>query len=275
MRLLVSPSQYWVRRRGIARYPLCSGVCEMPKGVAIRKGQPPTVEPDLRNRSLYSSYLMVPTSGFIRDPRTIPDRCVASERVCIADKLWVVGCNPLFETRFSCCFPASKVHKAPKSSEKCEKRAVRPHLFGSERIFSILLPSGMLVAPENRGYAWKYAVSCAFANVVRRCMHVLPSLRRFRFERQRSPSAHLVRRRGGTPCWNFLFGCSCPGPVRNRDRVVDALSIDGSGGSVGRAVGHYSDSNVTGQGTRHLVEGTLDPVVRLHFIIFRMSIGAP
>ena len=64
MRLLVSPSQYWVRRRGIARYPLCSGVCEMPKGVAIRKGQPPTVEPDLRNRSLYSSYLMVPTSAF-------------------------------------------------------------------------------------------------------------------------------------------------------------------------------------------------------------------
>ena len=64
-------------------------------------------------------------------------------------------------------------------------------------------------------------------------------------ERQRSPSAHLVRRRGGTPCWNFLFGCSCPGPVRNRGRVVDALSIDGSGGSVGRAVGHYSDSNVS------------------------------
>ena len=45
----------------------------------------------------------------------------------------------------------------------------------------------------------------------------------FRSERQRSPSAHLVRRSGGTPCWDFHFGCSCPGPVRNRGRVVDAL----------------------------------------------------
>ena len=43
--------------------------------------------------------------------------------------------------------------------------------------------------------------------------------------------------------------------------MVDALSIDGSGGSVGRAVAHFSDSNVRGQGTRHLVEGTLDPLV--------------
>ena len=49
--------------------------------------------------------------------------------------------------------------------------------------------------------------------------------------------------------------------------MVDALSIDGSGGSVGRAVAHYSDSNVTVQGTRHLVEGTLEPIVRLLFLI--------
>ena len=42
-------------------------------------------------------------------------------------------------------------------------------------------------------------------------------------QRQRSPSVHLVHRRGGTPCWDFHFGCSCPGPVRNRGRAVDAL----------------------------------------------------
>ena len=37
------------------------------------------------------------TSGVNRDPRTVPNRCVASEAVCIADQLWVVGCNPLLE----------------------------------------------------------------------------------------------------------------------------------------------------------------------------------
>ena len=31
---------------------------------------------------------------------------------------------------------------------------------------------------------------------------------------------------GAMPCSDFHFGCSCPGPVLNRDRVVDALSID-------------------------------------------------
>ena len=43
--------------------------------------------------------------------------------------------------------------------------------------------------------------------------------------------------------------------------MVDALSIDGSGGSVGRAVAHYSDSNVSVLGTRHLVAGTQQRLV--------------
>ena len=81
----------------------------------------------------------------------------------------------------------------------------------------------------------------------------------FFVERQRSPSAHFVRRSGATPCWNFLFGCSCPGPVLNRGRVVDALSIDGSGGSVGRAMAHYfliPTSRVSGPDTLWRVRWT-------------------
>ena len=90
-----------------------------------------------------------PTSGFILDPPTIPDRCAAGERVRIASQLWVVGCNPLFETWISGCFPARKGSHAPKSSENREKRAVRPHFLDFTRIFSILMPPGMLVAVKN------------------------------------------------------------------------------------------------------------------------------
>ena len=168
----------------------------------------------------------VPTSGFILDPPTIPDRCVTGERGSIASQLWVVGCNPLFETRVSCCFSASKVHKAAKSSEKCENRAVRPIFLCSTRIFSILLPSGMLVAPGNRGFAWIYAVSCAFPYLLRLCMPALPLIRRFRFERQGSTSTHdntrwecserelvhnqpVVGRSVATPCWTRGL---CSGP---------------------------------------------------------------
>ena len=131
--------------------------------------------------------------------------------------------EPIVRKRISGCFPASKVHTATKSSENREKRAVRPHLFGSERIFSILLPSGMLVAPENRGFAWKYAVSCAFPYLRRLCMPALPLIRRFRFERQGSTSTHdntrwecserelvhsqpVVGRSVATPCWTRGFG---------------------------------------------------------------------
>ena len=98
--------------------------------------------------------------------------------------------EPIVRKRISGCFPASRDHTATKSSENREKRAVRPHLFGSERIFSILLPSGMLVAPENRGFAWKYAVSCAFPYLRRLCMPALPLIRRFRFERHGSGTTH-------------------------------------------------------------------------------------
>ena len=45
----------------------------------------------------------------------------------------------------------------------------------------------------------------------------------FQCERQRSPSAHLVRRRGGTPCW-IPFSLAVPGfALRNRFRVVRDL----------------------------------------------------
>ena len=37
---------------------------------------------------------------------------------------------------------------------------------------------------------------------------------------------------------------------------------EGGGGSISRAVAHFSDPNVTVQGARHLVEGTLEPLVR-------------
>ena len=48
----------------------------------------------------------------------------------------------------------------------------------------------------------------------------------FQCERQRSPAAHLVRRTVRRLVRIYFHGCSCPGPVPNRDRVVDALSID-------------------------------------------------
>ena len=137
------------------------------------------------------------TSGFILDPRTIPDRCVASERGCIASQLWVVGCNPLFETPCFGCFPARKVRNAPKYSGNRDKRAVRPHFLGFTRIFSILLPPGMLVAAQKSGFAWHNADFCAFPYLLRLCMPALPlSIRRFQFERQRSgddPQAVLHR----------------------------------------------------------------------------------
>ena len=44
--------------------------------------------------------------------------------------------------------------------------------------------------------------------------------------------------------------------------MVDALSIDGSGGSVGRAVAHYSDSNVSAH-RRRLVRRTVERLVRI------------
>ena len=58
----------------------------------------------------------------------------------------------------------------------------------------------------------------------------------FFVERQRSPSAHFVRRRGGTPCW-VPFSLAVPGfTFPNRFRAVDGFSIEGRGRSIGRAV---------------------------------------
>ena len=51
--------------------------------------------------------------------------------------------------------------------------------------------------------------------------------------------------------------------------MVDALSIDGSGGSVGRAVAHYSDSNVTVQTEARIGDDSLEPLVRLSFLGLR------
>ena len=113
--------------------------------------------------------------------------------------------EPIVRKRISGCFPASKVHTAPKNSKNREKRAVRPIFLDFTRIFSILLPSGMLVAPGNRGFARKYAVSCAFPYLRRLCMPVLPLIRRFRFERQGSGDSALCALYPGPPCWSLSF----------------------------------------------------------------------
>ena len=61
----------------------------------------------------------------------------------------------------------------------------------------------------------------------------------FLIQRQRSPSVHLVHRRGGTPCW-ILFSLAVPGfALPNRFRVVDALCFSSGGGSIERAVAQY------------------------------------
>ena len=57
----------------------------------------------------------------------------------------------------------------------------------------------------------------------------------FLFERQRSPSAHLVRRKGGTPCW-LHFSWLLLAPAQNRFRVVRALRVFSGGRSVVRAL---------------------------------------
>ena len=45
----------------------------------------------------------------------------------------------------------------------------------------------------------------------------------FRFQRRRSPSAHLVRRNGGTHCSQFHFGCSAvPFSIHHRKCVAVA-----------------------------------------------------
>ena len=79
-------------------------------------------------------------------------------------------------------------------------------------------------------------------------------------QRQRSPSVHLVHRRGGTPCW-LHFSWLLLAPAQNRFRVVRALRVFSGGRSVVRALTIIFLANVTVQGTRHFVEGTLEPIV--------------
>ena len=124
------------------------------------------------------------------------------ERGGIASQLWVVGCNPLFETRFSGCFPACKARNAPNSLGNREKRAVRPLFLGFTRIFSILLPPGMLVAAINSGFAWYNAVSCAFPYLLRRCMPALPIYTPFSIRTSGVRGPDTLWR---VPC-NALFG---------------------------------------------------------------------
>ena len=82
----------------------------------------------------------------------------------------------------------------------------------------------------------------------------------FQCERRRSPSAHLVRRRCGTLCSGCYFGCSAV-----------PFSNPGIRFAVGPSRRSYPGiiiiiPNVTVQGTRHLVEGTLEPLVGTLFI---------
>ena len=137
------------------------------------------------------------------------------ERGGIASQLWVVGCNPLFETRFSGCFPACKARNAPNSLGNREKRAVRPLFLGFTRIFSILLPPGMLVAAINSGFAWYNAVSCAFPYLLRRCMPALPiytpfSIRTsgFILDPPTIPDRCAAGERGGIASQLWVVGCN-------------------------------------------------------------------
>ena len=52
--------------------------------------------------------------------------------------------------------------------------------------------------------------------------------------------------------------------------MVDALSIDGSGGSVGRAVAHFSDSNVGVHLRRTLCAVMVERIVRIFILAARM-----
>ena len=64
--------------------------------------------------------------------------------------------------------------------------------------------------------------------------------------RQRSPSAHLVRRKGGTPCW-LHYSWLLLAPAQNRFRVVRALRVFRGGRSVVRALTNIFLANVTVQ----------------------------
>ena len=84
-------------------------------------------------------------------------------------------------------------------------------------------------------------------------------------QRRRSPSAHLVRRKVERLVGSH-YSSAVPGLVPN---IVPAPSVTfvSQWWRVHCACGRhiYSGANVRGQGTRHLVEGTLDPLVGILF----------
>ena len=94
-------------------------------------------------------------------------------------------------------------------------------------------------------------------------------------ERQRSPAAPCASY-GGTPCWavHLVFGCSALAHCSQCDSVVAFLCIVDAEGPlhVRQPVIHMP--NVRGQGTRHLVTGTLDPLVGIVFFHTRIARGA-
>ena len=81
----------------------------------------------------------------------------------------------------------------------------------------------------------------------------------FLVERQRSPSVHLVHRRGGTPCWLHLSWLLLA-PAQNRFRVVRALRVFSGGRSVVRALTIIFLANVSVQ-VRRLVRRNLQRLV--------------
>ena len=68
--------------------------------------------------------------------------------------------------------------------------------------------------------------------------------------------APLAARNGGTPCSQYYYGCSAVPSFPARAEI--ALLPHHPPASLGIII---FIANVRGQGTRHLVEGTLDPLV--------------
>ena len=94
-------------------------------------------------------------------------------------------------------------------------------------------------------------------------------------ERQRSPAAPCAPY-GGTPCWavHLVFGCSALAHCSQCDSVVAFLCIVDVEGPVHVRQPVIHMPNVRGQGTRHLVTGTLDPLVGRYFIKTLKMIGS-
>ena len=77
---------------------------------------------------------------------------------------------------------------------------------------------------------------------------------------------------GATPCWavHLVFGCSALAHCFQCDSVVAFLCIVDVEGPLHARQPVILMPNVTVQGTRHLVEGTLEPLVRRLFHGFNL-----